>query len=113
EVSRRIVLWAGEELGRSAVLVAGRLDMLDREFDVVLSGGLFRAGSDLLMQSLSDEVHPHAPRARLVPLAVPPVAGAVLSALDRVGVELGREREAALGDAIMSAVRRPPGVIQR
>lgn len=113
EVSRRIVVWAGEELGRSAVLVAGHLEMLDGGFDVVLSGGLFRAGSALLMQSLSETLHPRAPRARLVPLAVPPVAGAVLTALDRIGVELSPDREAALGEAIISAVRRPSGVVQR
>ncbi len=106
DVARSIVEWAGAALGESAALVARHLDMLDDEFDVVLSGGLFRAGNPLLMDAISRALHPHAPRARPVVLQVPPVVGSVLLALDSVGIALDPERRRALDAAATDAVRK-------
>jgi N-acetylglucosamine kinase-like BadF-type ATPase len=108
EVARRIVAWAGRALGESAVLVARRLDMLDQRFDVVLSGGLFRTGSEQLLGVMSEVVHPHAPGARLSPLSPPPVVGAALMALDRLGLTLDGEHRRALEQATGDAVRQRP-----
>ena len=87
-VALRIVRWAGSSLGDTAVVIARHLDMLDDEFDVVLSGGLFRGGSALLEAAVLEAVRPHAKGARLVRLDPPPVLGAVLMALEQYGVEL-------------------------
>jgi N-acetylglucosamine kinase-like BadF-type ATPase len=107
-VAGGIIRWAGAALGESAVLVARRLDMLEEPFDIVLSGGLFRAGSRLLMQALEETLRPSAPRARLVPLAPPPVVGAALLALDALDVHLTAADRRRLDDAAIAAVRERP-----
>jgi len=78
--AREIVERAGSELGSSAALVARRL-LSNLPVEVVLAGGLFRSRSALL-ESLIWE---RAPGARLVRLASPPVAGAVLMAMELNG----------------------------
>ncbi len=76
-----IVEWAAAELGGAAATVARRLDMEDGPYELVLSGGLFRGGGELLETLISRSV----PTALLTRLEAPPVTGAVLMALEAVG----------------------------
>ncbi|MGN6379871.1 MAG: BadF/BadG/BcrA/BcrD ATPase family protein [Gaiellales bacterium] len=107
-VAQGIMRWAGSALGASAALVARQLEMTDEEFDVVLSGGLFRAGSAILNSSLEGVLHPVVPRARLVQLDPPPAVGAVLLALDGLGERLDGAARRRLEDSAKNAVVQRP-----
>ena len=76
-----IIEWAAGELGGAAATVAGRLGMDGEPYELVLSGGLFRGGGELLETLISRAV----PTALLTRLEVPPVCGAVLMALELIG----------------------------
>jgi len=83
---------AGALVDRLAAEVAGfalaaltRLGMLGDEVDVVLGGGLLRAGSARLDDGIDAIIHAAAPRARVVHAAQPPVVGAAVLALDEAG----------------------------
>ena len=107
-VAQGIMRWAGTALGGSAALVARQLDMLAHEFEVVLSGGLFRAGSAILSDSLTGVLNPVAPYARLVHLDPPPVVGAVLMAFDTAGMSLRPDCRRRLEEAAKVAVVQRP-----
>jgi N-acetylglucosamine kinase-like BadF-type ATPase len=81
QVAISIVTATGEHLGKSAAVVAGRLD-LEPGYDLVLAGGLFRSASQMLLSSLLDQV----PGVNVVNLTAPPAAGAVVLALEEQGV---------------------------
>jgi len=87
--ARAIVERAGASLGLAAGLVARRLGMEEDAVEVVLSGGVFRGASRLLIQSLERELRRRAPRAVTMRLEVPPVVGAALRALELLGNEPG------------------------
>jgi N-acetylglucosamine kinase-like BadF-type ATPase len=76
-----IIEWAASELGGGAATVAGRLQLDGAPYELVLSGGLFRGGDELLETLISRAV----PTALLTRLEAPPVTGAVLMALEGVG----------------------------
>jgi N-acetylglucosamine kinase-like BadF-type ATPase len=52
------------------------------EMDIVLSGGLFKAKSTLLIETIGAEIHRIAPNARIIEAAYEPVVGAMLLVLD-------------------------------
>jgi N-acetylglucosamine kinase-like BadF-type ATPase len=85
--SRAIVVRVGAALGEAAALVARRLGLERRAFEVVMAGGLFRGRSRLLEATLAEAVQRVAPAARTVRLACGPVVGAVLEALDLAGAD--------------------------
>jgi N-acetylglucosamine kinase-like BadF-type ATPase len=74
-----------DEVAGFALAALSRLDMLGLEVDVVLGGGLLRAGSALLDERIDATVHAAAPLARLIRATQPPVLGAAVLALDEVG----------------------------
>ena len=76
-----IIEWAAAELGGAAATVARRLGMEHEPYELVLSGGLFRGGGELLETLIARAV----PTALLTRLEVPPVSGAVLMALELIG----------------------------
>ena len=82
---RSIAERAGTSLGANAGLVTRRLGMHDRHVEVVLAGGVLRAGSRILEQALKKELRRSAPAAFPVRLEVPPVVGAALRALENLG----------------------------
>ena len=83
--AQAIVLRAGTSLGEAAALVAGRLDLGQAPFEVVMAGGLFAGGSRLLEATLVEVLHRVAPWATPVHLRCQPVVGAALEALDLGG----------------------------
>jgi len=77
----------GAQHGRDVVGLARRLDMADDAFDLVLAGGVHTSAQAHLRAAFVDAVHTEVPGARPVPLSAPPVAGAVLLALESTGVD--------------------------
>jgi len=80
---------AGYELGRLGVAIIKRLEMAQDEFVVVPFGGVFRAG-ELVLRSFRETILGTAPRARVVKPPFEPVVGAVLLALNEIGVAVDR-----------------------
>jgi N-acetylglucosamine kinase-like BadF-type ATPase len=90
---------AGELVGRQVdevVAMAGaairRLDLARRDVDVVLGGGLFRRDDAAFVARIGTGIRKIAPAARLRLLTAPPVVGAALLALDRLGARPGPEQ---------------------
>ena len=81
-VARRILEHAGSALGDAAGHIARRLQMDDSEFELVLTGSMFRYENRLLVSALEVTVKRFARFARPARLEAPPVVGAVLLALE-------------------------------
>mgnify|MGYP003881716817 CR=1 FL=1 len=88
---------AGRELGRLGVAVIKRLGMEKDEFVVVPFGGVFKAG-ELVLRSFKKTIHAVASKARVVRSKFEPEVGAVLLALNDIGV--------IIDDQIIDAIER-------
>ena len=55
KVALDLVIWAGEELGAMVIAVAKQLEILERDFDVVMVGSMFNGGP-MLIQPLKKTV---------------------------------------------------------
>ena len=84
EVARALVDRQAGAVVAMVVSAARRLRLLRRDPDVVLGGGLFRAGEGRLLAGIRAGVLEAVPAARIVTLDAPPVLGAALLALDRL-----------------------------
>ena len=76
--AQEVVVWAGVALRQ--------LDLLDRETEVVLGGGVLRAAEPVLMERIAELAARRIPAARLLVPRRRPIHGAVLLGLDRLGV---------------------------
>ncbi len=85
EVAIAIIAWAGSELGELANTIIRKLNFQELHFDVVLIGSMFEGGP-LLIEPMRQKVQSCAPGARLVRLNTQPVVGAVLLAMEQVGI---------------------------
>lgn len=86
KVALDVVTWAGRKLGELGAAVSRQLEFEELEFEVVLSGSLFKAGS-LLIEPLENTLIATAPGARLNLLQTPPVVGAVLLGMECGGMD--------------------------
>lgn len=68
----------------SRYILAGirRFKLQDQSLDLVLSGGVFKSRSPLLVETISREILQIAPGARVIPAQFEPVVGAALFTLD-------------------------------
>jgi len=80
-----IVRRQAEEVVALAVAAMGRLGVLDEPIDVVLGGGVITAGHALLMDEIHRLLGDQAPLASTRVVRTPPVVGAALLGLDRIG----------------------------
>ncbi|MCL7452783.1 MAG: ATPase [Anaerolineae bacterium] len=94
-VARRVVHWAGQELGGLALGVIRQLDLAALPVEVVLAGSLFGAGRPLIAP-LEEVVRSEAPRAHFTRLAAPPVVGGVLLGMERAGLDYKGVRDRLL-----------------
>ena len=103
---------AGSIVDRQAdevVLMAGtairKLRMTELDVDVVLGGGIFRNEYEAFFDRIREGLREVAPRARVHVLTTPPVVGAALLALDRLGggADATRRVRAALTHDRLSA----------
>ena len=86
EVARSIVIKLGQELALYATAAIHRFGMEALEFDVVLSGGVFKGKGPLLVDTITQAVHAVAPCAHIVRPRFEPAIGGVLLALDALDV---------------------------
>jgi N-acetylglucosamine kinase-like BadF-type ATPase len=84
-VARGILDRLADEVVAMATAAINRLRVADTDVDVVLGGGMFRSDDGAFLERIRDGVEADAPRARTFTLTVPPVVGAVLLGLDRIG----------------------------
>ena len=103
-VARALLAEAGEQLGATAAHIVRTLGMERTGFDVVLSGRMFDRGSNDLVDALERCLLAVAPDARLNRLAMPPVVGAALMALDLAGQTPERGARSTLADGLGSAL---------
>jgi N-acetylglucosamine kinase-like BadF-type ATPase len=87
DVAGRIVHRQAEEVVALALAAMRRLDVLDEPIDVVLGGGVLTAGHALLMREIDSLLRDKAPLATATVVRTPPVVGAALLGLDRIGAD--------------------------
>ena len=92
ELALQCVRWLGEGLGDLACGIIRQLSLETQAFEVVLSGSIYR-GSPLIQQTMRDVVLQLAPAASFVHLQAPPVTGAVMLAMEEVGLDFVALRE--------------------
>ena len=100
-VARAIVDRLADEIVAMAGAMLRRARLTRRDSDVVLAGGVFRTRDEPFFERIESGVTAIAPAARIVRLRAPPVAGAVLIGLDRLG---GGAAEPRVSDAVRSAI---------
>jgi N-acetylglucosamine kinase len=86
QVARDLLRCAGKELGICAAAAIRRLNMQSEAVEVVASGGVIKAGH-LIMRPLRAAVRRAAPQAKVYATRLEPVAGALLMALEHIGLE--------------------------
>ena len=85
-VARAIVDRLADELAVMAVALSRRLHVTRTDVEVVLAGGIFRATDAGFYERLDAHIRRAVRRVRIVRLTAPPVLGAALLALDRLGL---------------------------
>ena len=105
--AHRIVLSHGQALGDYAITAARKVGLLGLPFTLVLTGGVLRHPSPLLREALVERVREVDPGVRAIQSRFEPAAGAVLLALDLLGIDtdaaLLDRLEATLPDATFFA----------
>jgi N-acetylglucosamine kinase-like BadF-type ATPase len=84
-VAGAIVDRLADEVAALARAALTRLELADEEVDVVLGGSLLRAGNRRLLARIEDDLRAVGPAVRVTAPAWPPIVGAALLGLDRVG----------------------------
>ena len=84
-VAGSIVDRLADEVVALARAALTRLELTDEEVDVVLGGGLLRAGNRRLLARIEDELRAVGPALHVTTPSSPPVVGAALLGLDRIG----------------------------
>jgi N-acetylglucosamine kinase-like BadF-type ATPase len=100
-VAGTVVARQADEIVAMATVAARRLDLLDAAVVLVLGGGVLRARHPQLMEAIEAGIGLAVPRASVTVVDAPPVLGAGLSALDRLG------SDPAAHAAIRAALARP------
>jgi N-acetylglucosamine kinase-like BadF-type ATPase len=101
-VAKEIVRSEGARMGDYALAAARKVGLGDEPFDLVLAGGVFGHPSSLLPDAVVARVRASLPLARPVRATLPPAAGAVLLALDAVGVSTSPAVRDRLSESLLS-----------
>ena len=106
-----------DRLADEVVAMAGaairRLRLVGADADVVLGGGVFRNDDATMMGRIRDGVRAVAPGSRVTRLNAPPLVGAVLLGLDRLGANratMERVRDRITHDRLSGERERAGGV---
>jgi N-acetylglucosamine kinase-like BadF-type ATPase len=86
QVAQDVVQKTARELALNVNAVIRQLNLQNQAFEVILIGGLFKAG-EIYIKPFSETLHQFSPLAKLIQLTVPPVVGAVLLAGERIGFD--------------------------
>jgi N-acetylglucosamine kinase-like BadF-type ATPase len=84
-VARSIVDHQADEIATMATAAIRKLRMRELDVHVVLGGGIFRNRFPAFFERIDGGIRRVAPRARIIVLHAPPVVGAALLGLDRIG----------------------------
>jgi N-acetylglucosamine kinase-like BadF-type ATPase len=84
-VARSIVDRQADEIATMATAAIKKLRMRELDVHVVLGGGIFRNEFAAFFERIDEGIRRVAPRAEIVVLKAPPVVGAALIGLDRIG----------------------------
>lgn len=87
DIARKIVDRQAEEVVALAWAALTRLGVAAEPIDVVLGGGVLTAGHVRLMEGIDRLLGHRAPHARTRVVTAPPVVGAALLGLDRIGAD--------------------------
>lgn len=87
-VARSIVERVAEETARAAVAMLRRLGMERDACDVVLGGGIYKAGGAMLFDLVKTRIGGRAPRVEVIVPTLEPVVGGAILALQKAGVEI-------------------------
>ncbi len=88
QVAQDLLVRVGTEVGITAGAIIRRLGLENTDVEVVLGGSVFKGKGPLLIDTVTQVVHRIAPRAVIVLPEFEPVVGAVLLALERLGIEV-------------------------
>jgi len=91
DVAADLIVKQGLALAGYATAAIRRFEMRDLEFDVVLSGSLFKGQGPLLVDTVTQAIHRVAPRARIARVQFEPAVGAVLLAYDALGMAVSED----------------------
>ena len=116
-VARSILDRLADEIATMALAIIRRLHLTRRDVDVVLAGGVFRAQDPVFEARIASGIHAEVPMARPHRLDAPPVLGAALLGLDRLGgpsptsrrETTARARATLVADAIVPVAEARPG----
>jgi N-acetylglucosamine kinase-like BadF-type ATPase len=108
--ARKVVDRLADEIVTMAAAMIRRLHLTRLDPDVVLAGGVFRTRDAGFRERIAAGVAAIAPRARVVGLHAPPVAGAALIGLDRLA---GSTASADTSQAVRSAIGDWDATVQR
>ena len=89
EMAAQLVARQVDEIVAMAGAVIRRLDLTGRDVEVVLGGGLFQREAPSFLERIRSGIGQIAPAARLTQVTAPPVVGAALLGLDRLGAGPG------------------------
>jgi N-acetylglucosamine kinase-like BadF-type ATPase len=84
-VARDLVWRQADEIVSMATVAIGRLRLRAHDVDVVLGGGVFRNGWAAFLERIEAGIHAVAPEASVRVLQVPPLVGAAVIGLERLG----------------------------
>ena len=106
-VARSIIDRLADELAAMAGSLIRRLHMTQLEVEVVLAGGVFRNNDATFYARLEAGIAGVAAHAHTIKLDAPPVAGAVLLALDELSRRgLAEPPSSAMADRLRDALRK-------
>ncbi len=111
-VARAIADRQADEVVAMAGAAIRRLRLTSADPDIVLGGGLFRTTDPAFLDRIERGVSGIASRARCTVLSAPPVVGAALLGLDRLGMDgpaAGRLRSTLTHDRLSAKTVRPGG----
>lgn len=105
-VAQNIIKWLAYGLSDLTRGIIRQLNIKDLMFDVVLSGSIYK-GSPLILKTMQKDVHELAPHANFVHLIAPPVTGAVMLAMEQIGVDYSaiKDRIIESGEQLLSVNR--------
>lgn len=106
EVASGIIRKYGEEAGVSANALIRRLGLQDDEFEVVLAGSVFKGQGPLMIDTAREVIRPVAPKAKVITPRCEPVVGALMLALEGMGIPITGGVLTRLDATVPSELRR-------
>lgn len=105
EVARKLIIQFGEEAAVTANALIKRLALQSTDVEVGLAGGVFKGEGPLLIDTIQENIHSLAPRARIRRTQYEPVVGAALLAIERTGSTAGESLYQALDQTVPASLR--------